>query len=135
MFIRRSNSTDFKVFVPDHHDILEAKALGIEPSFPPATECFTMDLNGFPLAIGGHVGDQVWFITSDQVWRLARDLKVKFRRLICEFRDTLLVAYEYIWNYVWVGNTSHIRFLKSIGAEFGNTVHNGKFILFVINRR
>jgi len=135
MFIRRAKSTDFEVFVPAHHDILEAKALGIEPTFPPATECFTMDLNGFPLAIGGHVGDQVWFITSDQVWRLSRALKVRFHRLICEFRDTLLVAYDYIWNYVWVGNTAHIRFLKSIGAEFGGTTRNGQFILFVINRR
>lgn len=135
MYIRTTKSTDFEVFAPAHHDILEAEALGITPSFPDASECVTMDLNGFPLAIGGNVGDQVWFITSDQVWRLNRALKVRFHRLICEYRDAMLEVYPSIWNYVWVGNTPHIRFLKSIGAEFGETTRNGQFQLFVINRR
>ena len=118
MYIRTSKSTDFEVFTPAHHDILEAEAFGITPSFPPAHECVTMDLNGFPLAIGGNNGDQVWFVTSDQVWRLNGAMKLRFHRLICEYRDKVLEVHPVLWNFVWIGNKPHIRFLKSIGAVF-----------------
>ncbi|UCS82779.1 scaffold protein [Yersinia phage vB_YenP_Rambo] len=133
MLIRPTKPTDFEVFTPAHHDILEAKALGIEPSFPDASECVTLSLNGFPLAIGGNVGSRCWFVTSDQVWRLNRKYKLKFRKLIMEHRDMLLEKYECLWNFVWVGNTSHIRFLKSIGAVFHDEYSNDrKLQLFTI---
>lgn len=135
MFIRQSKTTDFEVFIPAHHDILEAEAMGITPSFPEASECVTMDHDGFPLAIGGNEGDQVWFVTSDQVWRLNRASKLRFHRLICEYRDTMLESYEVLWNYVWVGNGPHIRFLKSIGAAFHEEyTNNVQFQLFTIRR-
>lgn len=135
MYIRQSISTDFEVFVPAHHDILEAEAMGITASFPEASECVTMDLNGFPLAIGGTHGDQVWFVTSDQVWRLNRALKMRFHRLIVEYRDEVLKVHPVVWNYVWVGNTPHIRFLKSIGAVFHEEyTRGGSFQLFTITR-
>lgn len=135
MYIRTSRSTDFEVFTPAHHDILEAEAYGITPSFPPAEECVTMDLNGFPLAIGGNNGDQVWFVTSDQVWRLNRAMKLRFHRLICEYRDKVLEVHPVLWNFVWIGNHPHIRFLKSIGAVFHEEyTADGKFQLFTIRR-
>lgn len=135
MYIRQTISNDFDLFAPAHHDLLEAKAYGIEPKFPDASECVTLDHGGFPLAIGGNCGDQVWFVTSDQVWRLGRALKVRFHRAICEYRDKMLEEYPVLWNFVWVGNTPHIRFLKSIGAEFQETyVHDGQFQLFLIRR-
>lgn len=136
MYIRTSRSTDFEVFTPAHHDILEAEAYGITPSFPPAAECVTMDLNGFPLAIGGHEGDRCWFVTSNQVWRLGLKERLEFRRLIIEFRDGLLEEYDMLWNFVWIGNKPHIRFLKSIGAEFHDEyTAGGKFQLFTISGR
>lgn len=136
MFIRQTVSNDFDLFTPAYHDVLEAEALGITPSFPDASECVTLDHGGFPLAIGGNVGDQVWFITSDQAWRLSRTNKLKFRKAIMQYRDKMLEQYESIWNFVWVGNTPHIRFLKSIGAVFQNEyTQDGKFQLFIIRRK
>lgn len=135
MIIRPTKSTDFEVFTPAYHDILEAKALGITPSFPDASECVTLDLNGFPIAIGGNCGDQCWFVTSDQAWRLNRALKVRFHRKICEYRDLMLERYETLWNYVWIGNKPHIRFLKSIGAVFHEDYTcDGQFQLFTITK-
>lgn len=136
MFIRDTVSTDFEVFTPAYHDILEAKAAGITPSFPDASECVTLDLSGFPLAIGGNVEGQCWFVTSDQVWRLNKDNKRKFRKLILEYRDKMLSEYPVLWNYVWAGNTSHIRFLKTIGAVFHEEYTcDGQFQLFTITKR
>ena len=84
MTIRPTKSTDFEVFTPAHHDILEAKAAGIEPSFPDASECVTLSLYGFPLAIGGNCGDQCWFVTSDQVWRLSgKSHRTKSLAVLC----------------------------------------------------
>lgn len=135
MFIRNTVTDDFDKFTPAHHDILEAQAMGITPSFPPASECVTLDLGGFPLAIGGNCGDQCWFVTSDQVWRLSRSNKLKFRRLIIEYRDKMLERYDTLWNYVWIGNAPHIRFLKSIGAVFHEEyTRDGQFQLFTITK-
>lgn len=134
MLIRPTTERDFECFTPSPEDIAEAKAYGIEPSFPPATECVTMSLYGLPLAIGGNRGDQVWFVTSAGVWKLSRESKREFRKLILEYRDTMLKQYPTIWNYVWIGNRSHVRFLKSIGAVFHNafTGDGNQFQLFTI---
>jgi hypothetical protein len=136
MYIRNTVSNDFELFIPAYHDVLEAQAMGIEPSFPAVTECVTLDHDGFPLAIGGHCGDQCWFVTSDQVWRLDRAGKLEFRERIIEYRDMLLNVYPSLWNFVWVGNGPHKRFLKSIGAVFHEEyTQGGKFQLFTITRR
>lgn len=136
MFIRPTVSTDFEVFTPAYHDVLEAEALGITPSFPDASECVTLDHGGFPLAIGGNSGDQCWFVTSDQAWRLNRKNKLAFRKAIMQYRDQMLERYESLWNFVYVGNIPHIRFLKSIGAVFHEEyTQDGKFQLFTISRR
>lgn len=136
MIIRPTKSTDFEVFTPAHHDILEAKAAGIEPSFPDASECVTLSLYGFPLAIGGNVGDRCWLVTSDKVEKLSLKAKLKFRKLVIEYRDQMLEQYESLWNFVYIGNEPHIRFLKSIGAEFQEEYTcDGKFQLFIIRRK
>ncbi|AIT13664.1 internal virion protein A [Salmonella phage BP12A] len=134
MIIRPTTERDFELFKPSDEDIDEAKAYGIEPSFPPASKCVTMSLHELPVAIGGNNGDQVWFVTSAEVWRLSRPAKLEFRKLILEYRDTMLKQYPTIWNYVWLGNKSHVRFLKSIGAVFHNafTGDSNQFQLFTI---
>lgn len=135
MYIRNTVNDDFNKFTPAYHDVLEAEALGISPSFPDASECVTLDHGGVPLAIGGNVGDQVWFITSDQVWSMCLSDKSKFRKAIITYRDKMLEQYESIWNFVWIGNTPHIRFLKSIGAVFHDEyTMDGKFQLFTITK-
>ncbi|MBH0029254.1 internal virion protein A, partial [Pseudoalteromonas sp. SWN29] len=106
MIIRPTTERDFKLFEPSPEDVAEAHAYGIEPSFPPASECVTMSLHGIPVAIGGNRGDQVWFVTSAEVWRLSLKSRKEFRKLILEYRDTMLKQYPVIWNYVWLGNKS-----------------------------
>ncbi|UUB18443.1 scaffold protein [Salmonella phage vB_SalS_PC192] len=134
LIIRPTKETDFERFTPSPEDIAEAHAYGIEPSFPPASECVTMSLHGMPVAIGGNCWGQVWFVTSARVWKLSVKTRREFRKLILEYRDTMLKQYPIIWNYVWVGNKSHIKFLKSIGAVFHNefTGDSNQFQLFTI---
>lgn len=135
MFIRPTTERDFEVFQPAHHDILEAQALGIEPGFPEASECVTLSHGDDPLAIGGNHGDMCWFVTSNKVETLTRAQKAEFRKAIMAHRDSLLARYECLWNYVWVGNSLHIRFLKSIGAVFHEEyTRDGQFQLFTIRR-
>lgn len=135
MRIRQTTKRDLKSFIPAYHDILEAKALGIPPSFPEATECVSLVHNEEVLAIGGNHGDQCWFVTSEKTEGLSRVSKLRFRRVILEYRNWLLRRYPTLWNYVWVGNEPHIRFLKSIGAVFHEDyTHDGKFQLFTIRR-
>lgn len=69
-------------------------------------------------AYGGNQGDNVWFLTTLMTERLTPQGKREFRQRIMEYRDRMLVKYPVLWNYVWEGNKSHIRFLKSIGAKF-----------------
>lgn len=135
MHIRQTTERDLEVFIPSHHDILEAHAMGIEPSFPPATECVTLSLGDLPLAIGGNCDGQCWFVTSTEALHLSRSDKLRFRELIMEHRDNLLEQYDILWNYVWVGNKPHIRFLKTIGATFHEEyLEGGQFQLFTIRR-
>ena len=134
LIIRPTKESDFERFTPSPEDIAEAKAYGIEPSFPPASECVTLSLYGFPLAIGGNVGDRCWLVASDKVEKLSLKAKLKFRKLVIEYRDQMLEQYESLWNFVYIGNEPHIRFLKSIGAEFHNefTGDSNQFQLFTI---
>lgn len=136
MKLRQAKPTDFEVFSPSHHDLLEAQAYGITPAFPPAELCTVVDFEGHPLAIGGNDGDQCWFVTSDQAWRLDLKSKLEFRRLIMTHRDKLLATFPVLWNFVWVGNQPHFRFLKSIGAVFHNEYSDESktFQLFTIQR-
>lgn len=136
MYIRPTLTTDIEIFKPSREDRLEAYAAGHDASFPDVSECVTLWGNGVPLAIGGNCGDQVWFVTSYHVAGLSIKDKRMFRKLIIEYRDKMLEQYEALWNYVWVGNKSHIRFLKTIGAEFHNDFAlDGQFQLFTIKRR
>lgn len=135
MFIRKTTEEDFSKFIPAYHDVLEAEAMGITPSFPDASECVSLDHDGYPLAIGGNVEGQCWFVTSNKVWELDNKHKREFRRLIIQYRDKMLEQYDTLWNYVYIGNFPHIRFLKSIGAVFQNVYsEDGKFRLFTIRR-
>lgn len=135
MHIRNTFKTDIEIFKPSREDRLEAYAAGHDASFPDASECVTLWGNGVPLAIGGNCGDQVWFVTSWHVQHLSPKDKRKFRKLIIEYRDKMLSTYDTLWNYVWIGNKTHIRFLKTIGAVFHEEYTlDGQFQLFTIRR-
>lgn len=135
MYLRDTTSRDLETFKPSLEDILEAGAAGINPTIDSPEGCVTMDREGEPLAIGGAEGSQCWFITSRSVPGLSRLERKRFIELISEYRDLMLTRHEVLWNYVWIGNKSHIRFLKAIGAVFHNEfAHDGKFQLFTIRR-
>lgn len=90
-------------------------------------------------AYGGNQGDNVWFLTSRQIAILSPKAKREFIKCISGYRDLMLDQYGTIWNYVWSGNKSHIRFLKLLGAKFHDEwttspVTGEKFILFTISR-
>ncbi len=136
MYITKCLQSHVDRFEPSLEDKLEAEAMGVEPKVTHDENTVAMLLGDSVLALGGNQGDRVWFVTSNLVWNLSAPMKRDFRRLIIEYRDMMLNKYESIWNFVWVGNKSHIRFLKTIGAVFHNefTV-DGQFQLFTINRR
>lgn len=138
--IRPTTDTDLFRMKPTTEDRHEAMAAGHAPVFPPKEECVSL-VQDFPhklyrlLAIGGNVGDQVWFVTDQSVRYLNHRERQEFRKCIIEYRDKMLETYPVLWNFVWLGNKSHIRFLKSIGAVFENEFTlNGQFQLFTIRR-
>lgn len=133
MIIRKTTLSDIQMFTPSPEDTAEAKAYGIEPELRLDDSMMTVSLYGAPLAIGGNKGDQVWFVTSKWCWTLSGAHKREFRKCIIEYRNKMLEQYPVIWNYVWVGNTHHIRFLKTIGATFHEEyAMEGQFQLFII---
>ncbi|AWD92518.1 internal virion protein A [Pectobacterium phage Jarilo] len=135
MLIRPSSQVDIYNFKPHKDDLNEALAAGHEPSFPNPQDCVSLVHEGTVLAIGGNHEDQVWFVTSHLVDSLTTSERSRFRKLIVAYRDIMLDSYPVLWNYVWIGNKSHIRFLKTIGAEFHKEYSmNGLFQLFTITK-
>lgn len=97
------------------------------------------DSTGEVYAYGGNQGDNVWFLTSSQAFLLSSKRKREFIQRISEYRDLMLDQYGTIWNYVWSGNKSHIRFLKLLGAKFHDEwttspVTGERFQLFTISK-
>lgn len=92
------------------------------------------------LAYGGNLGDCVWFLTDQRVNFLSYTKKMEMLERIKAYRDLMLDQYGTIWNYVWVGNKSHIKFLKRLGAKFHDDKRSvsGKteesFMLFTISK-
>lgn len=136
MYITKCLQIHADNFQPSIEDILEAEALGVEPKVIPDENTVAMLSDNAVVAIGGNQGDRVWFLTSKYVPLFTLKERLEFRKLIVEYRDMMLSRYESIWNFVWVGNKSHIRFLKTIGAVFHNEYTlDGQFQLFTISRR
>ena len=97
------------------------------------------DALGTVYAYGGNQGDNVWFLTSRLVSRLSKDEKREFGLHIARYRDLMLDQFPVLWNYVWSGNKSHIRFLRLLGAKFHHEVTvspvtGERFQLFTISK-
>lgn len=141
MYIRKATILDVNTFSPHEDDLAEAKAAGIDwrANLWVALECgaVALDYNGKAVALGGNNQGQCWFIIDKCLLSLPKEERINFRTAIQEHRDSLLKEYPVLWNYVWVGNRSHIRFLRSIGAvfiaEFEESPITGEpFVLFNI---
>lgn len=137
MILRTATEKHLRWFTPSRQDLDEARAYGIEPAFPPANQCVMVEHHGHAMAVGGNDGDQCWFVTSMLLKQCSLTERMQFRKLIMEHRDKLLQTYPVLWNFVWVGNTDHVRFLKSIGAVFHDEFsdESKQFQLFTIKRK
>lgn len=149
MFIRKATEEDVQRFLwhLSQDDVDEALAnygtyVGMtERMMSHLTESSVVLTNrsGKVYAYGGNQGDNVWFLTSCQVDLLNHKGKRAFIRCISEYRDLMLDQYGTIWNYVWSGNKSHIKFLKLLGAKFHDEwttspVTGERFQLFTISK-
>ncbi|AZS13026.1 putative internal (core) protein [Escherichia phage Ro45lw] len=146
MYIRKATEQDvlsFEIAIDDVNELmandprrdLESVLLShLTPS-----SVVLVDALGTVYAYGGNQGDNVWFVTSRLVSRLTRAERREFVQRIAEYRDLRLDQYPVLWNYVWEGNSSHIRFLKILGAVFHeewteSPVTGERFRLFTMSR-
>lgn len=151
MHLREATLKAVERFKPAHDDHLEALAAGInwKENMKAAVingNCVMIQPFGierafesFPMAIGGNMGDQCWFVVSEQSKHWSYGTRKEFIRLIKEHRDELLKIYPVLWNYVWEDNKSHYRFLRAIGAVFHDEftespITGERFQLFTIRR-
>ncbi|WKV24239.1 hypothetical protein LET1_00038 [Pectobacterium phage LET1] len=145
MYIRKAFLSDVNTFLPSPDDIREFRAHNHRRDLRETlrlhlTESSVVLQHGTKvLAYGGNQGDCVWFLTEHNSLFLSHPEKLQFISCISEYRDLMLDQYGTIWNYVWSGNKSHIRFLKVLGAKFHDEwttspVTGERFQLFTISK-
>lgn len=146
MYIRKATEQDVRSFEIAIDDINELMAHDprrdlesvLLSHLTPSSVVLT-DALGTVYAYGGNQGDNVWFLTSRLVSRLSKAEKREFGLHIARYRDLMLDQFPVLWNYVWIGNSSHIRFLKLLGAKvhdewITSPITGERFILFTISR-
>lgn len=145
MHIRKATKADINTFLPSPDDIREFEAnnphrdLRETLSLHLTESSVVLQHGSKVLAYGGNQGDCVWFLTEHHSLFLRYPEKLQFIECISEYRDLMLDQYGTIWNYVWSGNKSHIRFLKLLGAKFHDEwtespVTGERFQLFTISK-
>lgn len=150
MYIKSATQRDLETFKIHPEDLAEFNANNPNRNLIEVLKEHIASTNGvamqwcddnacMPVAIGGNHGDCVWFITSHLVDFMAPQCKREFRKAILEYRNKMLERYPVLWNYVWTGNNHHIRFLRTIGAEFTDeyitsSITGETFRLFLIRR-
>ena len=145
MHIRKATLQDVSRLVLSGDDLREFEALNpnrdlTETLIGHLTESSVVLVNGATvLAYGGNSGDCVWFLTDHRVNSLSYTEKMEMVDRIKGYRDLMLDQFTVLWNYVWSGNKSHIRFLKLLGAKFHDEwttspVTGERFQLFTISK-
>ena len=146
MYIRKATLQDASRIVISGDDLMEFNAYDPNRDLTAtlishlSESSVVLTHNGSVLAYGGNSGDCVWFLTDDRVNYLAYAEKLCMLETIKRYRDLMLDQYGTIWNYVWVNNKSHIKFLKRLGAEFHESwtespTTGERFQLFTIRRQ
>ncbi|HBT4786353.1 TPA: DUF2833 domain-containing protein [Klebsiella variicola subsp. variicola] len=99
-------------------------------------QVYTLIHNDSVIAIGGDVNGNSWFLTSNVLGTLTKEQKKEFIEIMNQHKEKVLDESGIIWNYVWEGNITHLRFLKRIGAEFPSDTVNvpEQFKYFEIRR-
>ncbi|MGX9276097.1 phage protein Gp13 family protein, partial [Pantoea ananatis] len=114
MYIRKATEPDVRSFEIAIDDINELRAHDprrdlksvLLSHLTPSSVVLT-DALGTVYAYGGNQGDNVWFLTSSLVSRLSKAEKREFGLHIARYRDLMLDQFPVLWNYVWIGNSSH----------------------------
>lgn len=146
MYIRKATEQDvlsFEIAIDDINELMahdprrDLKSVLLSHLTP--SSVVLVDALGTVYAYGGNQGDNVWFVTSRLVSRLSKAEKREFGLHIARYRDLMLDQFPVLWNYVWIGNSSHIRFLKLLGAKIHDEwitspITGERFILFTISR-
>lgn len=146
MYIRKATEQDvrsFEIAIDDINELMahdprrDLKSVLLSHLTP--SSVVLTDALGTVYAYGGNQGDNVWFLTSSLVSRLSNAEKREFGLHIARYRDLMLDQFPVLWNYVWIGNSSHIRFLKLLGAKvhdewITSPITGERFILFTISR-
>lgn len=144
MYIRKATEQDvrsFEIAIDDINELMahdprrDLKSVLLSHLTP--SSVVLTDALGTVYAYGGNQGDNVWFLTSSLVSRLSKAEKREFGLHIARYRDLMLDQFPVLWNYVWIGNSSHIKFLKLLGAKFHDDwtvspVTGERFQLFTI---
>lgn len=62
---------------------------------------------------------------SKVIWMLCTEMvevhPISFLRYCKKYLENLQNVYPLLWNYVWLGNELHVKWLKWMGATFGET--------------
>lgn len=146
MYIRKATEQDvrsFEIAIDDINELMahdprrDLKSVLLSHLTP--SSVVLTDALGTVYAYGGNQGDNVWFLTSSLVSRLSKAEKREFGLHIARYRDLMLDQFPVLWNYVWIGNSSHIKFLKLLGAKFHDDwtvspVTGERFQLFTITK-
>ena len=62
--------------------------------------------------------DTIWMLCTKKV----EEHPIAFLRYCKEYLKGLLETYDKLDNYVWLGNPLHVKWLKWMGASFGETI-------------
>ena len=94
--------------------------------------CFTLFYDNLPVCLFGCVPSygfsNIWMVGTPDIRKIRRELLTYGKR----FAMNLIGKEPYGANYIWTGNRQSLRWLKFIGAEFGDTViiDNKEFLPF-----
>ncbi|WPN56848.1 phage protein Gp13 family protein [Pseudomonas sp. P9_31] len=73
------------------------------------------------LAVGGHAGGGIWFVTTNVVTELSKAERYRFYRILKSHLEDIKRGNSSgvaLTNYVAVSNRAHVRLLEVLGATF-----------------
>lgn len=75
------------------------------------------ETSGVVYLIGGYTSEGVcWLLTSKYVKSFTLSEMKQFINLLIKGRDEALLVHPYLWNVAWLGNKTHLKFIKLLGA-------------------
>lgn len=111
-------------------------------SFRVSPACFTVVYKNEVVAMFGVTADKrmnglasIWFLSTDDIVKM----KKTWLKLSKSTIQSMLITFPILYNFVQVGNEASIKWLKWLGAEFGDPSPYGKqgfpFLPFKFTRK